>query len=118
VPPLQALAALHGFWIVLAIAALALVLRRLSPEQLRVLGMALTATGLVGLLAFIGWDLTSWLGTVAPEFRRYSFQRILFAIGTNSDVPLVQVTAAGAVCWIAGAVRRRRNDSANHLVES
>jgi hypothetical protein len=118
VPPLQALAALHGFWIVLAVAALALVLRRLTPEQLRLLGLASTATGVVGLLAFIGWDLTSWLGTVPPEFRRYSFQRILFALGTNSDAPLVQVTAAGAVCWIAGAIRRRKNDTADHLVES
>jgi hypothetical protein len=108
VPPVQALAALHGFWIVVAVAILVLVLRRLTAEQLRLLGLASTLAGVVGLLVFIGWDLTSWLGTVPPDFRRYSFQRILFTIGTSYDVPLVQVAAAGAVCWIVGALRKKQ----------
>jgi hypothetical protein len=112
VPPVQALAALHGFWMVVAVAALVLVLGRLTPVQLRLLGAALTAAGVVGLLVFIGWDLTRWLGTVPPDFRRYSFQRILFAVGTSPDVPLVQVAAAGAVCWIVGILRKYRKDSA------
>jgi hypothetical protein len=89
VPPVQALAALHGFWIVVAVGILVLVLRRLTAEQLRLLGTASTSAGVVGLLVFIGWDLTGWLGSIPPDFRRYSFQRILFAIGTNYDVPLV-----------------------------
>jgi hypothetical protein len=109
VPPLQALAALHGFWIVVAIPALLMVLRRLSPKQLWLLGLTLTTAGTVGLLVFIVQDLTRWLRTVPPEFRRYSFQRILFAIGTNPDVPLVQVAAAGAVCWIVAILRNKRS---------
>ncbi len=92
----------------LAVAALVVVLGRLTPEKLRLLGLASTAMGVIGLLAFIGWDLNSWLGTVPPDYRRYSFQRILFAIGTNTDVPLVQVAAAGAVCWIVGTLRTKR----------
>jgi hypothetical protein len=108
VPPVQALAALHGFWIMVAGAAVVLALQRLTSKQLRLLGLAATVTGLVGLLGFIGWDLTSWLGMAPPDFRRYSFQRILFTIGTNTDVPLVQVAAAGAVCWIVGIFRRER----------
>jgi hypothetical protein len=108
----QALAALHGFWIVVAVPALIMVLRRLSPKQLWLLGLTLTTAGVVGLLVFIVQDLTRWLRTVPPEFRRYSFQRILFAIGTNPDVPLVQVAAAGTVCWIVGILRNKRIDSA------
>jgi hypothetical protein len=107
VPPVQALAALHGFWIVVAVPALVMVLRRLSPKRLWLLGLALITTGGVGLLVFVVQDLTRWLRTVPPEFRRYSFQRILFAIGTNPDVPLVQVAAVGAVCWIVGILRNK-----------
>jgi hypothetical protein len=44
---------------------------------------------------------------VPPDFHRYSFQRILFAIGTNPDVPLIQVAAAGA-----GAVKDRADTRA------
>jgi hypothetical protein len=108
VPPVQALAALHGLWFVLALAALMLVVGRLTPAQLRLLGLALTATGALGLLVFVGRDLINWLETVPPDFRRYSLQRILFTIATNTDVPFVQVTAAGAVCWIVGTLRKRR----------
>ena len=111
-PPVQALAALHGFWIVVAVPALVVVLRRLTPKQLRLLGLAFTTAGVVGLPVFIAQDLARWLRTAPPEVRRYSFQRILFAIGTNPDVPLVQVAAAGAVCWIMGILRNKRNDSA------
>ena len=112
-PPVQALAALHGFWIVVAIPLLVLALRRLPPKQLRLLGLALTTAGVVGLLVFVVQDLVRWLSTAPPDFRRYSFQRILFAIGTNPDVPLVQVAAAGAFCWIVGILRHKRIDSAS-----
>jgi hypothetical protein len=88
-------------------AAVVTALRRLGPEQLRLLGAVVTATGVMGLLVFIGRDLSSWLGTL-PELRRYALQRILFVIGTNTDLPLVQVIAAGAVCWVVG-LRRKKN---------
>ena len=112
-PPIQALAALHGFWIVVAVPALVMTLRRLAPRQLRLLGLTLTLAGGVGLLVFIVLDLGMWLRTVPPDFRRYSVQRILFAIGTNPDVPLVQVAAAGAFCWIVGILRHKRSDPAS-----
>jgi hypothetical protein len=98
---------------VLAIPALVLALRRLSARQLQLLGLALTTAGVVGLLVFIAQDLTRWLRTVPPDFRRYSLQRILFAVGTNTDVPLVQVATVGAICWIAGLLRNKRERSLN-----
>jgi hypothetical protein len=91
----------------MAVAAVAQACRRLTPQQLRLLGLAALATGVVGLLVFLGWDLTSWQATVPPDCWRYSFQRILFAIGTTTDVPLVQVAASGAVCWIVGTLRKK-----------
>jgi hypothetical protein len=94
-----------------AAAALVVALRRLTARQLRLFGSALTVAGIVGLLSLIAWDLIPWLGTGSPALRRYTFQRILFAIATNPDFPLLQVTAAGAVCWIMGLLRKTRNDS-------
>jgi hypothetical protein len=89
-------------------AAVTQALRRLTPKQLRLLGSAVTTTGAMGLLVFIGRDLNRWLGLLPPELHRYAFQRILFAVGTNTDVPLVQVIAAGAVCWVVGTFRKKR----------
>ena len=86
-------------------------LNRLTARQLRLLGSGLTAAGIVGLLVLIASDLITWLREVPPSLRRYTFQRILFTIGTNPDLPLLQVTAAGTVCWIVGLRRKPRNDS-------
>ena len=94
-----------------AAAAVMVALHRLTARQLRFLGSALTAAGIVGLLLLIGWDLITWLGEVPPDLRRYTLQRILFTIGTNPDLPLLQVTAVGTVCWIMGLLRKTRNDS-------
>jgi hypothetical protein len=91
----------------MAIPPLIVALRRLSAKQLQLLGLTLTTAGVAGVLVFIGQDLTRWLGTVPPDSRRYLFQRILFAVGTNTDVPLVQVAAVGAICWIAGMRRNK-----------
>jgi hypothetical protein len=88
-------------------AAVVTALRRLAPAQLRLLGSVVTVTGVMGLLVFIGRDLSSWLGPLPPEYRRYSLQRVLFAIGTSPDRPLVQVVAAGAVCWALGRLRKK-----------
>jgi hypothetical protein len=94
-----------------AAAVVVVALHRLTARQLRFLGSALTAAGIVGLLVLVGWDLITWLGTAPPDLRRYTFQRILFTIGTNPDLPLLQVTVAGSVCWIMGLRRKTRNDS-------
>jgi hypothetical protein len=108
VPPLQALAALHGFWIVLAVPLTLTLCRHLAPRQLRLLGAATAGAAAVGLLVFIGWDLTTWLETVPEDFRVYSFERILFTIGTNPNVPLMPLAVAGVVCWIMGALGAKR----------
>jgi hypothetical protein len=89
-----------------AVAVVVVALGRLTPAQLRRLGLASVTAGAVGLSVLIGWDLVDWFRS-SPELLHYTFQRILFTIGTHPDLPLLQVIAAGAVCWIAGAFRRR-----------
>jgi hypothetical protein len=61
--------------------------------------------GVVGLSACIGYDLIQWLKAAPEEFRKYSFQRVLFYVGTNTDVPLLPLAAAGAACWLVGSLR-------------
>jgi hypothetical protein len=89
-----------------AVAVVVVGLSRLPPARLRRLGLASVTAGAVGLSILVGWDLVDWF-TNSPELLRYTFQRILFTIGTHPDLPLLQIIAAGAVCWIAGISRRR-----------
>jgi hypothetical protein len=90
-----------------AVAVVVVALGRLTPARLRRLGLASVTAGAVGLSILIGWDLIDWF-TNSPELLRYTFQRILFTIGTCPDLPLLQVIAVGMACWIAGASRRKR----------
>ena len=90
------------------IGAAIVIVNRLTPRQVRLLGMVSTLAGMAGLLTYLGWDLTNWLAAMPPDFAQYSFQRILFVIGTQTDVPLVQFTFTGAACWIAGSRRAKR----------
>jgi uncharacterized protein YjeT (DUF2065 family) len=111
-PPLQALAALHGFWAMVALAAFVQAFHRLRPNQLRHLGLVSTVVGAVALLVFISYDLFHWLGPAPDQLRRYIPQRLLFFLGTYTDVPLVQLTAAGMICWIAGIKKCNTKDAA------
>jgi hypothetical protein len=109
-PPLQALAALHGAWLVLLVPPTVWVMHRWSARRLWLTGIALTTAGVLGLVAVVGRDLLSWLSWVAPEQQRYLGQRMLYAIVTTTDLPLVQFTVVGMVCWIAGKRRGATRD--------
>ena len=99
-----------------AVAAVVLMLGHLSPLWLRVLGSILTTTGMMSLLVFVGWDLINWLEMMSPEYRRYSFQHVLFTLGTNTDRPLIQLVAAGSTCWIVGIIRIRKQRAAGKRI--
>lgn len=104
-PPLQALAALHALWLWALIPAVAFVTRRWPPARLRLLGGALLLAGLVGLTVLALREAAHWLPTVPDEYRRHFPKRVLFATATLTDLPLVQVTLAGAVCLLASRFR-------------
>ena len=111
-PPLQALAALHGLWALVLAPPIAWALRRWPPQRLRLLGSGLTALGLLGFGIVAGRELFTWLPAVSPEDRPYILQRILFALVTLTDIPLVQLTGAGLVCWMGGARRKPAGNAA------
>jgi hypothetical protein len=82
-------------------------LRWLRPVPLVVLGTGLIALSLFGLATVIGWQLVHWLPEVPQEFRRYFGQRVLFALATLPEAPIVPVGVAGVACWWAGKRRSR-----------
>jgi hypothetical protein len=105
-PPLQALAAMHAFWALALLPPTACALSLLSARSLRLVGSIVMGLGLAGLGFVFARELLVWLPSVPPEVQRYFPQRLLFVLATLSDVPLVQVTLAGAVCWAVSRNRR------------
>jgi hypothetical protein len=107
-PPLQALVALHGLW-VLAFAGLVIwIIKKWPAHRLTVLGLILFFAGLIALASFIGHDLLKWWPTETPTHRKYLIQRALFAVGTTPDIPLIETILAGIALWLAGRRRRRQ----------
>lgn len=104
-PPLQALAAMHAFWVVALVPPTAWALKLLSDRNLRLVGSAVLGMGLTGLGIVVARELLVWLPSVPAEVQRYFPQRLLFVLATLSDLPLIQVTLAGAVCWSVGGRR-------------
>jgi hypothetical protein len=104
-PPLQALAAMHLFWGLLLLPLVVWGLAKGQPGQLRFVGGLLVLASGLGIVVVAGWDLWSWLPAMPPELRGYWARRALYTVVTLSDVPLVQVLLAGAVCWSAGLRR-------------
>jgi hypothetical protein len=104
-PPVQALAALHGAWLVLLVPPTVWMMHHWPARRLWLTGIALTTVGVVGLAALAGRDLLIWFSWAPSAYHRYVGQRILFAIATATDLPLVQLTAVGMACWILGKHR-------------
>jgi hypothetical protein len=104
-PPLQALVALHVFWVLLLLPAVAAAVYQLSPGKLRLLGWVLSALGILGLAIVAIHEALD----IPPEYRYYLPQRILFVLATSTDVPIVQVVSAGLVCLIASRISVRES---------
>jgi hypothetical protein len=100
-PPLQALAALHGIWILVLIPGLVLAWRTWQPSRLRLVGWALIVGGLLGLTVLVGHELHTWYPSVPASGQRYLVQRMLFVIATTTAVPVVQLILAGIAVLIA-----------------
>jgi hypothetical protein len=98
---LQALAALHGFWFMAIIPPVFVARRRLSARRLITVGLAAMFLALCGFLAIAVYEKLTW-NIHTPVLRQYLLRRILFAIGTMTDLPLIQLFVAGMICWLAG----------------
>src|SRR5258707_1197095 len=91
-PPLQALVALHGLWL-LALAPLTVwAVRKWPARRLKIVGCALTALGLAALALLIGYQMSAWYPSVMPSQQKYIGQRILFAVATRMRCPMY-------FCW-------------------
>jgi hypothetical protein len=101
-PPLQALVALHVFWVLGLIPPVIGAIYWLPAVNLRVLGKGLMWVGMLGLVIVAIRETLTWLPGMPPEDQRYLPQRILFVLATLPEVPLVQIILAGLACRIAG----------------
>jgi len=109
-PPLQALAALHGLWCLGFLPLVFWATRSWSARRLRLCGRLSTLAAILGFGVLIGSQIIFWLPHVPSESRQYLPQRVAFTIATSTNVPLVQSLLAGVVCWIVGRRRMTLGD--------
>lgn len=107
-PPLQALVALHGLWALALLPIGVWAVRKWPPLCLGLVGLALGALGLAALAALVGREFLTWYPAVSPTQQKYLAQRILYVLGTNTDLPVVQVIVAGGVFRFAARWRKSR----------
>lgn len=110
-PPVSALAAYHGFWIVLLALPTIVACRRLDPRALSKLGATLMLAGAAGLIGVAVWECVHWLPQVTDWQRKYLVQRYLFSVATWIDVPIVPIFLAGVACAITAMRRAGRSDA-------
>jgi hypothetical protein len=98
-------------WALLLIPLTLGVIRVCSPLRLRLLGIILTTAGILALAVVAGREALTWLPGVSADERWYLGHRVAFVLfAVLTDLPIVQVTIAGMVCWLIG--RRSTNEAA------
>ena len=98
-PPMQALAAMHLFWLLLLVPPAAVAgLRSPRIAAIRV-GMLLAMGGAAVAAAVVGLDVARWLSAMEPEFHGYAGRRALYSLAVHTDAPMVQAVLAGMLCW-------------------
>ena len=105
-PPLQALLALHAFWLVVLAPPVVFVSRWGTPWLLKGIGLSLAFLALTSLAYLIYGEVFCW----CQEFqalRSYWPQRILFVVFTEADFPRMHLLLAGAI-WLATALAKNR----------
>ena len=105
-PPLQALLALHTFWLVVLAPPVVLVARWFGPQYLRVIGLGLALLALASLARIMYGEVFCW----CQEFQALSSywpQRLLFMLFTEADFPRVHLLVAGAICLATAVVKNR-----------
>lgn len=101
-PPIKALVTWHAFWAVLLVLPTLLAMRHLPAIWLRRVGLVSTLVGLMGLVGIAVREAIYWLPLVPQADQQHLTARCLFAVATLVDIPIVQLTFAGIVCWMTG----------------
>ena len=94
-PPLNALIACHGFWIVLLLPPTVMLLRRGPARTVHAVGLVSTSIGIATLSVIAIWEWTHWYAIASDWQRGYLVQRYLFSIVTLVDVPVIEITLLG-----------------------
>ena len=118
-PPLSALVACHGFWIVLLAPLVLWAAWRWPLRFVRRLGAALAIGGVAGIAMIALGEAVLWLPDVTAAQQRYFLQRVLFRIATTVDFPCVEVMISGVILILASRLRTESTEvlSGDHRVE-
>jgi hypothetical protein len=121
-PPLSALLACHGFWLVLMAPVAATAVLYLPVKWVWRLGIVLAGAGFLGLAAVAAWEAATWLPQASDWQRHYIGQRYLFSVATLVDVPIVQSLMLGTIlCLVSrfgGGSSRSRGTSQTAVRET
>lgn len=98
-PPLQALAALHGFWLMMLLPPAFWLRQHANATQHRWARWTFWGLGLAGLLGIVGHTVAIWVPEAPSDRQPYLLHRVVFVLVTLAIVPILPVTAAGFVCW-------------------
>ena len=105
-PPLNALIACHGFWIVLLLPLAVMLVRHRSARTVRAVGLVSASVGIATLSIIAIWEWTHWYAIASDWQRGYLVHRYLFSIVTLVDAPVTEITLIGiALSCIYGKLR-------------
>lgn len=100
-PPLQALAAMHLFWLVVLAPLGVLGGRLLPPAVARTMGLSVLASALLVALVWVGRDVLDWMAHMPPEYHVHAWRRALYDVAAWVDLPALQIAIGGGLCWAA-----------------
>ena len=98
-PPMQALVAMHLFWLVLLVPPAALAGLRLPRLAAIRLGVLLVLVGAAAAVVVVGLDVARWLSAMEPELHGFAGRHALYSLATHTDAPMMQAVVAGAIGW-------------------
>jgi hypothetical protein len=78
-----------------------------SLRLLRTVSYALCTVSLIALAIIISFEFLTWYRAVTPAQQPYLGQRILYVLGTNTDLPVVQFLLLGIAFRWAARQRKR-----------
>lgn len=111
-PPVQALIACHGGWLVTLTPVACMVPVRLTGRQSRRSGWGLMFVSFLGVASVGLYEALTWLPEASEWVRGYFLHRWAFCVITMTDVPLLEAGFLGMVFQSLGSelpIPRRRS---------
>lgn len=106
-PPLQALVACHGSWLVLLLPMSVIAVPRVSERTLRLTAVIALSFALVGLMGVAVHEYLTWYERASTWQRPFYWRRVGFIILTTVEVPLMQALVLSLLV-LSTTTRRHR----------